>query len=856
MKKRVAFLLVFLQFFCCAVFAQRMTDEQVMIYVQQANAAGKSQNVIAQELAMKGVNRQQLERLKKKYGQGQSITGVGVGNVNRQRKTASNTENATGEDGYGYIGGASAVMANPNGKKPTTYLPYNPKADLKGRRNKYRDGMLTKEDSLAIIDEYFMEQDGMFDRYDLPDSLKVYGHDLFQNDKLDFAPAENIATPRNYQLGPGDEVIIDIFGANQVTLQEEISPEGSINVDVLGPIYIAGMTVEEANTYLRKRLAGIYAGLGRTDGGSDIRLSLGQLRSIQINVLGDVTKPGTYTVSAFSTVLHALYLAGGIKDAGTLRDIKVSRGGKIVAHVDVYDFLMNGNTRSDIRLQEGDVILVPAYSHMVRVKGLVKRPMYFEMKQGENMQNLLDYAGGFAKSAYTNSVTVVRQTGKDYEVRTVEKVNFADFALQDGDEVEVGELVSRFQNRLTIKGAVYHEGQFQLTGKINSVRTLIMAAGGLLPEAFTQRAVLHREKSDRTLEVLSIDLGGIMSGRVPDVVLKNNDQLFIPNQYDMADLGVLTINGEVAAPGVFPYADGMTLEDLILQAGGLLESASLARVDVNRRLRDNQSDVSQGVIAETYSFSLKDGFVIKGEPGFTLHPYDEVYVRKSPSYTEQRNVTVSGEVNFGGTYVLTTRDERLSDLVKRVGGFTDQAYIKGARLIRQMNDDEREVMQKVMESMIDANTDSATVARILNIKEEYFVGIELDKAIANPGSSNDIILREGDRLEVPVYNNTVRVMGEVLSPNVVTYQHKKNYKYYVNESGGYTSMSRKNHAYVVYMNGHISRLKGNTEITPGSEIIVPKRLKAKPTLPEVVSSVAGITSLATTIMSLALIFKK
>lgn len=852
MKKKITILFFALLSICTTAWAQSsMSDEQVMAYVQQATAAGKNQKVIAQELALKGVNRQQLERIKKKYEQGKAApTKNGQGDVNRQRNSSSNQLQ---KDNKFQTDDNKSLIT---GKRPSSYLPYSPNADLKARRDKFRDGMLTREDSLAIIDEYFMEQDGVFDRYDLPDSLKVYGHDLFQNDNLDFAPSENIATPRNYQLGPGDEVIIDIFGANQVTLQEEISPEGSINVDVLGPLYIAGMTVEEANTYLRKRLAGIYAGLGRSDGGSDIRLSLGQLRSIQINVLGDVENPGTYMLSSFSTVFHALYQAGGIKDAGTLRNIKVSRGGKVIATVDVYDFLLNGNTRSDIRLQEGDVILVPAYSNMVRVKGLVKRPMFFEMKQGENMQNLLDYAGGFAKSAYTNSVTVVRQTGKDYEVRTVENVSFADFAMQDGDEVEVGELVSRFQNRLTIKGAVYHEGQFQLSGKVNSVRTLILAAGGLLPEAFIQRAVLHREKTDRTLEVRSIDVGAIMNGSIPDVVLKNNDQLYIPNQYDMSDLGVLTINGEVAAPGVFPYAEHMTLEDLILQAGGLLESASLARVDVNRRVKDNQSAVSQNTIAETYSFSLKDGFVIKGEPGFTLQPYDEVFVRKSPSYTEQRNVTVAGEVNFAGTYVLTTRDERLSDLVKRVGGFTDQAYIKGARLIRQMNDDEREVMKKVVDSMIDVNTDSATIARMLNFSDEYFVGIELEKAIEKPGSSNDIILREGDRLEVPIYNNTVRVMGEVLSPNVVTYREKKNYKYYVNESGGYTDMSRKNHAYVVHMNGHISRLKGSTEITPGSEIIVPKRLKPKASFTEVMSSVTGMASLATTLVSLGVILKK
>lgn len=798
MKKRLTVLLFALFAMCSTtVLAQSaMSDEQVMTYVKESAEAGKSQKAIAQELALKGVSRAQLERVRKKY----------------EQETQKQQNDAAGQQ----------------------------KADSRQHGAELNDSLTAFRE---IEDE-------------TPDSLKVYGRDIFRNRNLNFSPSENLATPRNYRLGPGDEVIIDIFGANQTTLRSEISPEGSINVDVLGPIYLNGMTVEEANTYLKKRLSSIYAGLGQGEGNSDIRLSLGQIRTIQINVLGDVYFPGTYSVSSFATAFHALYLAGGIKEPGSLRNIKVNRNGKTIANVDIYDFLVNGSRKGDIRLEEGDVIIVPAYDCMVTLRGQVKRPMLFEMKQGENLQQVLTYAGGFAKGAYRDDVTVIRQNGKDYEVHTVDNAQFTQFAMCDGDSIVIGQLLSRFHNRLQVKGAVYREGAYQLSGKVNSVKSLIAQAGGLLPEAYTEHAVLHREREDRSLEVLSVDVRGIMEGRVSDIVLKNNDELYIPSIYDLKDQGILTISGEVAAPGYFPYADNMTLEDLIIKAGGLLESASTARVDVSRRVKDTESTSANNEIAQMFSFSLKDGFVIKGEPGFTLQPYDEVYVRKSPSYVEQRNVSVTGEAVFTGSYPLTHRDERLSSLVQKIGGFTDQAYLKGARLVRRINEDERKTMDKVIESMMDDSTDSLTAQRLKNYGDEYYVGIELEQAIANPGSDYDVVLREGDRLEIPVYNGTVRVMGAVVSSNVVSYKNKQNYKYYIDEAGGYTDMARKGHAYIVHMNGQINQLKKNTKVTPGSEIIVPKRSRPKASFTEVMGSVTGMASLATTLVSLGVILKK
>lgn len=796
MKKEILLLLFGLITCCMQGWAQSvMTDNQVLTYVEQAVKTGKSQKEIGQELLLKGVNRQQLERVRSLYEK-------------KQGTAASEIAETTA------TGRQHAVLSG--------------------------DSIVTFQE---IVD-------------DTPDSLKVYGRDIFRNRNLNFAPSENLATPRNYRLGPGDEVIIDIFGANQTTLRSEISPEGSINVDVLGPLYLSGMTVEDANSYLKKRLSSIYAGLGRSEGNSDIRLSLGQIRTIQINVLGDVMNPGTYNVSSFATAFHALYLAGGIKEPGSLRNIKVTRNGKTIATVDIYDFLINGSRNGDVRLEEGDVIIVPAYDCLVTIRGLVKRPMLFEMKQGENLQQLLTYAGGFAEGAYRDDVTVVRQNGKDYEVHTVENAQFTQFAMRDGDAIKVGKLLSLFHNRLSVKGAVYREGVYQLSGKVNSVKSLIAQAGGLLPEAYTEHAVLHREREDRTLEVLSVDIKGIMNGSVKDIVLKNNDELYVPSIYDLKDQGILTISGQVAAPGRFPFAENMTLEDLIIKAGGLLEGASTARVDVSRRVKDAESTVANNEIAQMFSFSLKDGFVIKGEPGFTLQPYDEVYVRKSPSYVEQRNVSVTGEAVFTGYYPLTHRDERLSSLVQKIGGFTDQAYLKGARLVRKINADERKTMDKVIESMMGDSTDSLTAQRLKNYGDEYYVGIELDKAIANPGTDYDVVLREGDRLEIPVYNGTVRVMGAVVSSNVVPYKNKQNYKYYIDEAGGYTDMARKGHAYIVHMNGQINQLKKSTKVTPGSEIIVPKRSKPKPTITEVMGSVTGMASLATTLLSLGYILKK
>lgn len=806
MKCKGLLLLALMFVFCVSngMAQSTMTDQQVLEYGKNALAAGKSKETIAKELMLKGVSRQQAMRIKKMYEkEGTTFSnGTEWETIDRTHRTVK--QNNSNEE----FGLQHSTFEN-------------------------------EDDSIDNGTENIVEE--------------VFGRDIFRNKRLNFAPSENLATPRNYKLGPGDEVIIDIFGANQTTLRSVISPEGSINVDILGPVYLNGMSIEDANVYLKKKLASIYAGIKRDGESSDIRLSLGQIRSIQINVMGDVTYPGTYNLSSFSTVFHALYSAGGIKEPGSLRNILVNRNGRNIATVDVYDFLMNGNRSGDIRLEEGDVILVPSYKTLVKVNGKVKRPMFFELKEGESLANLIEYAGGFAQGAYTSNITVVRQTGKEYEVCTVNEMDRKIFQMRNGDDVEVGELVSRFKNKISIKGAVYRSGIYQLDGETNTIKALINKAEGLMPDAFTNRGILNRERDDRSLEMLSVDIEGILKGTVPDVALRNNDELYIPSKYDLSDAGTLTISGEVADPCTIVYAENMTLEDLIIRAGGLLESASLARVDVIRRVKNANATVAAEEISKMFSFSVKDNYVIEGENGFKLQPYDEVIVRRSPSYSNSRYVNITGEINFPGKYPLTKREERLTNLLEKAGGVTDYAYLKGARLVRKVNKEELARMKSALQSSM-SRTDSILVDT-LDAKTTYYVAINLDKAINNPGSVYDVVLREGDELTLPVYPSTVRVDGSVLSPNEVTYEPGKSVNYYIEQAGGYSDNAKKRKKYMIAMNGHIYKANGRTKVEPGAEIIVPQKGERKSNLSNILGIATTATSLGTMAASIANILK-
>ena len=734
-------------------FAQgAMTDEDVLEYVKQAASEGRSQNEIVRALSLRGVDAEQVRRVERLYREQQDSDNV--------------AETATSRGHYTYA----------NEEVPETATSYQ--------------------------DE------------DLGEALAVYGRDVFRNRNLNFAPSENLATPKNYRLGPGDEVIIEIYGSNQKTIRGTISPEGSINTEYLGPIYLNGMTIDEANSYLRRRLGQVYGGLLNNE--SDLRLSLGQIRTIQVNILGDVHNPGTFHLSSFSTVFHALYRAGGIVEPGSLRDISVVRNGKTVATVDVYDFLTNGNRSSDIRLEEGDVILVRPYKIMVKADGKLKRPMYFEMKPGETFTDLLNYAGGFANSAYTESITVTRQNGKSYEVRTVYESEYDSFKLQNGDEIQVGELTSLFENKLTIVGSVYRPSVYELGDKVHTVRQLVEAAGGVLPDAFLGRAVLHRQHPDKTMEVISVNLEDVLSGKT-DIALQNNDELHITSQYDLNDKGNVTIQGMVTNPGTYPFAENTTVEDLIILAGGLRRGASVSRVDVSRRLEDDGSSTIKAELSELFSFPIKDGLVDDGEGGFVLQPYDEVYVHRSPSYVSQQHFSVEGEVNFPGTFSMNGREDRLSDLVDLAGGVTSFAYLEGARLYRQSSRAELRQSHDARMALYAVGDPEVSVS----IAQDYQVAINLVEALKNPGGEYDVILKEGDRLVIPTRTSTVRVTGGVMVPNVLTFNPKMSAADYVANCGGYVPRAKRTRAYIISLNGNVKRMRSWSKVTPGAEIVVP-----------------------------------
>lgn len=788
-----------------SIWAQSMSDEQVISYVKTATEAGKSQKQIMTELAARGVTRAQAERIKKRYDESQAAgQEISAEQKNRLRTQMDQTEK-----------------------------------------------LVEGEMDLMESEAYDPIEKNTQEAADL-----VYGRNIFNSRNLTFAPSQNLPTPVNYRLAAGDEIIIDIWGTNQITYRETISPEGSINISGVGPIYLNGMTINDADEYLRKELGKIFTSLHGDNPTSDMKVTLGQIRTIQINVMGEVAVPGTYTLSSFSNIFHALYRAGGIGKLGSLRNIYLMRNGKKIATVDVYDFILRGKTMDATRLQEGDVIIVPPYEILVDIQGNVKRPMFYEMKNGETVQTLIDYAGNFTGDAYTKNVRMTRQNGKEYQIYTIDNLDYSVFKLMDGDVVSIGAMLERFENKLEIKGAVYRPGIYQFSGQLNTVKQLVEKAEGVMGDAFLTRAVLHREREDLTKEVIQVDLKNILNGSKPDIALQRNDELYIPSIHDLQDIGTISVFGEVARPGTFPYAENTTLEDIIIQAGGLRESASTVRIDISRRIKDSKGTTTSDKIGEMYTFSLKDGFVIDGEPGFQIKPYDQIFVRKSPTYQEQINVEVSGEVLYAGTYALTQKSERVSDLVKKAGGITPYAYVRGAKISRRINDEERRRMDTVLEMARNVDEEDSINVSKLELGDIYYVGIDLEAALRNPGSDADIVLREGDQLIVPEYNNTVRISGDVMYPNTVSYVEGKNLKYYIEQAGDYGETAKKKRAYIVYMNGQVKKAKKfNSHIEPGCEIIVPTKQKNAFRLQNILSIATTSASLATMIASIANIIK-
>ena len=796
----------------------QMSDQQIIEFIAREQKAGSNQSQIVTKLMQKGVKIEQIRRLRNQYAK----------QLNKAGKSAQ----------------ADAAVNEMSSRMRQNQSNKNAQATVTAKADEENETQKVATDEYDKIENNVNTQ-----RQEEAEKKKtVFGHDIFNNRLLTFEPNMNIATPQNYVLGPGDQLVIDIYGASQKSEQLQISPEGTVTIPGYGPVKVSGLTVAAAQSRIRSTVGSRYSS-------SKISISVGQTRSMTVNVMGEVKVPGTYTLSAFSTVFHALYMAGGINDIGTLRNIKVFRNGRQITVVDVYEYILNGRLAGNIRLMENDVIVVGPYDCLVGIEGNVKRPMFYEMRSTESVGTVLKYAGGFTGDAYKKAVRLTRKSGDRYTVYNIEEFDMSTFKINDGDAVTVDGILNRYENMVEIKGAVFRPGKFQLGKDITSVRSLIEAADGVTEDAFTAHAVLHRMRLNRTLEVISVDVAGILSGTVADIPLKNEDVLFIPTEQERLNERILTIEGEVMSPGNYEFAENTTIEDLVLQAGGLTDAASTTKVDVSRRIMDPKAKEGSSAISKTYTFELKDGFVIDGQPGFILEPYDIVQVRRSPTYMEPRNIFVEGEVQFGGVITLSTKNQRLSDAIKAAGGFTEEAYVKGARLVRTVTEDERNRATDLMRQIKNTGEQKDTIQTSqLNLFKTYTVGINLDKAIENPGGDYDLVLRDGDRIIVPEYNGTVKISGNVQFPNTIAFNEGKGYKWYINKAGGFGNRAKKSKTFIIYQNGTMAEVGRGTKVEPGCEIVVPT--KAKKDMAAVTqwlsigSSVTGLAAMIATIANM------
>ncbi len=793
-------LISFVWLFFIGSLSAQMSDQDVVKEMKKSSEEGKSQQEILQDLTGKGVTTTQLQRIREQYGDGQTSGGT--------------------------------TLPAQAGSSREEVLRQDPEA------GQLRGGVIDAKDAAQT----------------LPPEEKVYGQDLFSSDNLTFAPNINMPTPANYVLGPGDEIIIDLWGDSELNVRYTIAPDGHITVPGLGRIPLSGLQVDQARSRLRYEFSTIYSDLDSDEPHTFLGISVGNVRTIRVHVMGEAVRPGTYTLSSFASAFHALYVAGGPSKIGSLRNIRIFRAGKAVAHIDIYEYLMKGNNTADITLQDGDIVKIDPYGILAQATGEVKRPMRYEMREGETLEDLLRFAGGFSGDAYRTNVSLLRKGADEKQAFTLNAPEYAAFVLQDGDRVEVGNILDKYSNMVEISGAVNRPGKYAIGDRIRTLRDLIDIAQGPTGDAYRYRALLYREKQDLTWEMESINIDKLLEGTRPDITLRKNDRLYVPSVLSLEDELSLYIGGEVRNPGTYSFADRMTISDLILQAGGLKESASIARIDVYRRLKDPLSTTLSVRSGAAFSFSLENGLIASGDTAFTLEPFDQVVVRRSPGYEEQQEVTVKGEVLYQGAFAKLHKDERLSTLIERAGGLSQYAYPKGARLLRRLTDDElirvkEAFIAKSRADKIDA--DSLNLDSLMTATNQY-VGIDLEKALKQPGGDEDIILREGDVLTVPQYDGTVKISGAVMHPNTVAYNKRYSLRNYIWQAGGYSRLAIKTQPFVIYMNGKVSTGRW-ARIEPGCEIVVPERPERRPTS---VQEVLGIsTSLASIVLLITNLIK-
>ena len=694
----------------------------------------------------------------------------------------------------------------------------------------------------------------------------VFGREIFSNKNLSFEPNLNVPTPKGYVLSAGDELLINVWGDSELNLKLKVSPEGTILIPNLGPVSVSGLTIETAENRIRQELGRIMSTLsGDTDGANTfVSVSLSQIRSIKVNIVGEVVAPGTYTLPSFATLFNALYAAGGVNEIGSLRGIKVYRNSKEVAKLDVYDYLLNGKYNTNIRLEENDMVIVSPYDQLAVVQGKVKRNRIFELKKGETLSQLLNMAGGFTGDAYKKDVRVKRKAGSRYQIATVTEDKYPTFAMIDGDSLLVDSVIPFYENRLTVTGAVWRPGEYELNGTVHTVRQLVDQAAGLKGDEFAGRAQITRLNPDFTTTVIAVDIRGILSGTSPDIELKPEDQLNIPSLFDLREPYTIKVSGAVNyVDTVLPYRNNLTVEDAIMMAGGLKESAATVNVEVARRIKDTKTYENTNRTAEVFNFALNDNLGListdgkKSDTVFTLEPFDEVYVRFSPGYQEQQVIKVNGEITFAGDYVLAEKNSRLSDIITKAGGITPDAYVKGASLKRQLTEDEMRRLETLLQLSANKQSRDSVALSLENIKD-YSVGIDLEKALANPGSAHDVVLRDGDELYIPQFQSTVKISGAVTYPNSVTYTEGMSVKSCLSQAGGYNDIARK-YPIVIYMNGKVATtrkrfifFKHYPKVEPGSEIVVPAKTQQdrKTSLAEILSITSSTTSMAAMITSI------
>lgn len=868
MKRFILVLTILIAVASNAIAQTTMSDNQIIEFAKKEKAAGTDNKQIVVKLVQRGVSVQRLQQLRDKIQEEQEEDEPeGITTTDRSRKDNTNySTRKSMQSKRSAKESASRTTSRLKNKKTQSKKTektnvksdkkqsYAIKPDVKEKDEKQKEELPTEEDELIDILTFEEEEE--------EEEIQIFGHDIFNNESVSFEPNMNMATPDNYRLGAGDEVFIEIYGASQKTVKGKVTPDGTVTIDGFGPVHLAGLTVAAANARLRQQLGERYES-------SRIQLYVGQTKTIMVQVMGEVNFPGSYTLSAFSTVFHALYMAGGPNEIGTLRTIKVIRDGREITSVDVYDYILNGKLSGNIRLADNDVIIVAPYNALVYVDGEVKRPMFYEMTQSESVADVIKYAGGYTGNAYTKFIRLKRTQGTERSIHNIEEFQMPAFSLRDRDTIEVDRARERYANRVELKGEVFRPGYYQADGSIRTLKTLIEAADGVTEEAYLGRVVIHRRRPDRSLEVISANLGAIINGTAPDVALAKDDVIFVAKRSDMNIDHTVGIHGEVYDPGEYAWGENMTLEDLILHAGGLTDKASTVKVDVSRRILKPQATNKDSIRSHVFSFAMRDGFVVEGEGGFILQPYDAVFVRRSPESKMPEYVSIDGEVVFAGQYAIAKDNMRLSDLFKQAGGTTTQGYIHGARLERRINAEERLRMQVVLDKMLQEKEDVVNDARLdghdikldteaemkkYKLGETYYVGIELDKAVENPGSIYDLALRDGDHIVIPEFTNTVAINGQVNMPNTVVYQKGKNKTYYIDQAGGYTQRAKKGHAYVIHMNGTMDIAKKAT-IEPGCEIIVPQKIGRKMSIAEVMSIGTASASVASMLATIANLIK-